>query len=379
MEVKSAEPYVTRMGFPEFGGLAALRRRRAPASFDIELTARCNLNCRHCYINLPAGDEAAEKKELPLAELEKTAGEAVSLGSVWCLMSGGEPLLRRDFFDIYMMLKKKGLLLSLFTNATLIREEHVRFLRQYPPRDIEVTVYGVTKETYEGITRVPGSYQAFMSGLDMLLGSGIPVRLKAMALRSNKDELEAIAEFCRERTSDFFRFDPFLNLRLDRDAARNAEIIAERLSPEEIVALEMADQERSEALISHCGDLVFTGHNEPGCRHLFRCGAGLRRFLVGWDGNYRICLPLVQPEFLYDLRRGSLTEAWERFTPKVLSREAQAPEFFEKCAACSIINLCMWCPGQAWLETGDMERPVEYFCRTAEARAAAIKNIDKTS
>ena len=97
-------------------------------------------------------------------------------------------------------------------------------------------MYGATQETYERVTRRPGSYAAFRRGLDLLLEGGVTVRLKAMALRSNAHELPAIARFCRERTKDYFRFDPLLHLRYDGDPRRNAEIRAERLSPEEIVA-----------------------------------------------------------------------------------------------------------------------------------------------
>lgn len=366
-------PYTSRESLPEFTGLAGLKRRGTPVTFDVELTARCNLNCRHCYINLPAGDRRAAKKELTAAELERIADEAVALGSVWCLLTGGEPLLRRDFFDVYLMLKKKGLLLSVFTNAAMLNEEHAAFFRQYPPRDIEVTVYGVTKETYEAVTRVPGSFAGFMKGLDLLLESGLNVRLKAVAMKSNHKELGAIADFCRSRTRDFFRFDPFLNLRLDGDAGRNAEIKAERLSPEEIVAVEEGDAERFAALKEHCGEFIFPGRTEPDCRHLFLCGAGSRSFVVGWDGLYRICLPLVHHEMVYDLRAGTLGEAWKAFTPRALTREARTRRFFEECAGCPITNLCMWCPAQAYLETGDLEGPVDYFCRVARAREASLK------
>jgi len=54
-------------------------------------------DCRHCYIGLPAGDQEARRKELSLAEIDRIAGEAVSLGALWCLVTGGEPLLREDF------------------------------------------------------------------------------------------------------------------------------------------------------------------------------------------------------------------------------------------------------------------------------------------
>ena len=142
-------------------------------SFDLEITARCNNNCRHCYINLSPGDSAAKSLELSPKEISDIANDAVKLGAIWCLITGGEPLLRPDFEEIYLLLKRKGLLLSVFTNATLINEKHIALFKKYPPRDIEVTVYGATKETYEGITRLPGSFDMFTRGLDLLVSSGI--------------------------------------------------------------------------------------------------------------------------------------------------------------------------------------------------------------
>ena len=146
-----------------------LMAKRAPLSFDIEITARCNMNCPHCYINLPAGDKEAQVSELTMAEILAIAREAAGMGAVWCLITGGEPLLRKDFSDIYMGLKCLGLLVAVFTNATLINEEHIALFKKYPPRDIEITVYGVTKETYEKVTRRPGSFKRFMNGLDALM------------------------------------------------------------------------------------------------------------------------------------------------------------------------------------------------------------------
>ena len=136
----------------------------------------------------------------------KIADQAVQMGALWCTITGGEPLLRNDFKDIYIGLKRKGLLITVFTNATLIKEDHIELFKKYPPRDIEVTVYGITRETYEAVTRQPGSFQAFTHGLNLLLQNIIKVRLKAMALRSNFKELPQIAQFCRERTKGLFPF-----------------------------------------------------------------------------------------------------------------------------------------------------------------------------
>ena len=217
-------------------------------SFDLEITARCNNDCSHCYINLPAGDRAAKERELTLAEISRIADEAIALGAFWVLLTGGEPLLREDFAEIYLMLKRKGLLVSVFTNATLIRPEHAELFRKYPPRDIEVSVYGATKETYEKVTHRPGSFDAFQRGLSLLTDSEVRFRLKAMAIRSTYHELPAISEFCRAHTKDYYRFDPLLHLRFDGNADRNRDIVAERLTPEEVVAVERADSERFGAL-----------------------------------------------------------------------------------------------------------------------------------
>jgi radical SAM protein with 4Fe4S-binding SPASM domain len=350
-----------------------MREKRALISFDLEITARCNNNCRHCYINLPAGDREAKKKELSLKEIQEIGKEAVSLGAVWCLITGGEPLLRDDFPDIYLSLKKKGLLISVFTNATLVTKEHIKLFKGYPPRDIEVSVYGVSKESYELVTRQAGSFAAFRQGLNLLLGSGLNVRLKAMALRSNLHEQPAIARFCRERTKGYFRFDPFLHLRYDKDPSKNAEIKAERLSPEEIIALEQSDPERFQALEKGCDKLIVPQFSHSSCNHLFHCGAGSDSFSLSYDGLFRLCPSLWHPDCVYDLSRGTLTEAWQGFIPQVRTMQSGRREFLETCRKCPFINLCMWCPAHASLETGELDAPVIYFCQVAHARAEALK------
>ena len=358
----------------EFSLWKKTRAKRIPFSFELDITARCNNDCRHCYINLPAGDRVAQDKELSFEEIKEIVDEAVSMGALWCLITGGEPLLREDFSSIYLHLKKKGLLVSVFTNATLMREEHVRLFQKYPPRELETSVYGVTQETYERVTRIAGSYVAFMRGLALLLESGIKVRLKAMALRSNLHEMPEIARFCRERTRDYFRLDPFLHSRYDRNQERNEVIRSERLSPEEIAALERSDPERLEALQKSCGRMIASDSSFPDCNHLFNCGAGNDNFNLSYDGLLRLCPSLWHPDCVYDLKRGNLKEAWLSFIPQVREMRSKRRDFLDKCLGCSIVNLCMWCPAYAHLETGAMDTPVDYFCRVAHARTELFGN-----
>jgi radical SAM protein with 4Fe4S-binding SPASM domain len=351
-----------------------MENKRAVFSFDLELTARCNNDCRHCYINLPANDKAAQSKELSLAEIGDIADQAVDLGAMWCLLTGGEPLLRQDFAEIYMLMKRKGLLVSVFTNATLVRPEHIALFKQFPPRDIEVTIYGASKETYECVTRRPGSYAAFVRGLDTLFDAGVRVRLKAMALRSNLEDMEAIAAFGRLRTKDYYRFDPQLHLRYDGNPLRNAEIRQERLTPEEIVRLELADEKRFGALEKDKDTLISEEFTHRGCDHLFHCGAGNGSFNVGYDGTFRLCPDLWAPGTTVNLRQTSLREAWETLIPRVRDLRSQDAEYLNTCVKCPINNLCMHCAARAYLETGLMDGATPYFCAVAHARAESLQS-----
>jgi len=363
---------VSSIRLPYFALWEKIGEKRIPFSFELEVTARCNNNCRHCYINLPPGDETALRDELTLDEIGNIADQAVSLGTLWCVITGGEPLLRKDFIELYRLLKSKGLLVSVFTNACLVTDKHVELFRNYPPRDIEITVYGVSEETYEKVTGIPGSYAAFRRGLTLLLEGGIKVDLKTMALRSNVHELPAIARFCRERTKNFFRFDPMLHLRYDGNAERNDEIRAERLSAEEILALDEADPKRSVALEKKCSTREIAISSQDLTDRLFQCSAGSNSFAVSYNGLFHPCSSLRHPDCLFDLRRGSLAEAWFDFTPRTLAQTTTSSGFLEKCRLCPLMNLCQWCPAHAYLECGRMDEWCEYFCRTAHARARAF-------
>ena len=371
--------FVVRRPLAEFALWEKMSAGRAVFSFDLEATARCNLDCRHCYINVPAGDRAAKKRELSVDEIGRIGAEAAARGAVWCLITGGEPLLRKDFFDLYQALLSKGLLLSLFTNATLVTDEHIRFFKKFPPRDIEVTVYGVTRETYERVTRTPGSFAAFERGLDRLLGSGVTIRLKAMALRSNKHEIAAIGDFCRAQDQGLLPLRPAAPSPLRPGRGPEHDDPGRKAQPE---GGRPAGADRPGALRRLDGRPAATSSRprpRPGrvsrrCRHIFRCGVGRRSFVIGPEGLLRPCLSLHHPDFLFDLRKGSLADAWARFLPEALSRESDRPEYAEKCGKCPVVNLCLWCPAHAYLETGELDLPVEDFCRVAEARAEGLKS-----
>ncbi len=212
-------------------------------------------------------------------------------------------------------------------------------------------------------------------GINLLQKENVPFILKAMALRSNMGELEATKDFCKPITKDRFRFDPFLHLRLRPNSKRNRQIKNERLSPEEIVSLELADNERKNGLLKKICEEKKIGQEMAHFEdddHLFYCGAGKTSFTIDPYGFFKLCSSLSHPDCVYDLRKGSLKEAWEKFVPQVRGMRTENEECRKRCLGCPLINLCMWCPATAYLECKKLDQHIEDFCRLAHARAEAL-------
>jgi radical SAM protein with 4Fe4S-binding SPASM domain len=332
--------------------------KRIPINGSIELTFRCNLRCVHCYCNLPANDSDAIEKELKTEELFHILDQFAEAGCLWLLITGGEPLLRKDFLEIYTYAKKKGFIITLFTNGTLMTPAIVAHLAQWPPHKVEITFYGATKETYERITGIPGSFERCKRGISLLLERDIPLELKTMVMTLNHDDVYQIKEYAEELGVKF-RFDPVLNPRLDGSKGP----CHFRLSPEEVFELDLADEKRIQEWREFCKTFVGLNKSES----LFNCGAGVSSFHMDPYGQMSPCEMARFQE--YNLRRGSFEEGWFEWMPEFLKLR---PKGDYACARCDLISLCGQCPGWGWLEHGDPEVPVEYLCRIAHLRAQAF-------
>jgi len=233
-------PYIPTIKYSEFGKRLKEQTegRRVPLSGSIEVTARCNLRCVHCYINEPVADNQVRNRELSKQELYSILDQITDEGCLWLLLTGGEPFVRPDFLDIYTYAKKKGMLITLFTNGTTITPRIADYLAEWRPSSIEITLYGFSKETYEKVTGVRGSYEQCMRGIDFLMERKLPLTLKSTILTLNKTEIWDIKRYAESLGVDF-RFDPVLNLRLDGQIGPEEY----RIHPEEIVALELEDEE----------------------------------------------------------------------------------------------------------------------------------------
>lgn len=332
---------------------------RVPVNGTIEITNRCPLNCAHCYNNLPMNDHGARSNELTTADHKRILDELAALGSLWICYSGGEIFARHDFLEIYQYAKEQGFLVTLFTNGTMITERIADFLVEYPPFAIEITLYGRTKATYEALTGIPGSYEKCLRGIELLRERGLPLKLKTVAVTINKHEVLAMRRFSQELGLDF-KFDPMINPRIDCSASP----LAVRLSPVDVVALDLEDPERVSEWRRLATNHAPPPHPEGEEIQLYDCGGGVNSFAIDPYGALTICV--LSHVDKYDLKNGTVAEGWNSFLLKVRTRRATR---MTKCTSCALKSLCGSCAANGELENGDAEAPVDYLCRTAHLRA----------
>ncbi len=326
---------------------------RQPANGTFELTERCNLSCRMCYVRHPASDAARRSRELPPAAWLNLARQAVENGMVFLLLTGGEVFLRPDFFEIYTPLTRLGLILTLFTNGTLITDSIAARLAEAPPSRTEITLYGATAETYEAVTGVLGSYARCCAGIEALIKHRVPLGLKSTLTRRNVSELEAMRQMAHDWGLPFFG-SWLITKRRDGSSSAVEEC---RMSPADCVALESADRasasEWTEAALRE-SSLGIDGN--------FYCQAGKAAFVVNPYGEMNACIDLTQTA-ARPLDIG-FRAAWEQVQHFVDS----APPLDSACRACDIRAFCPRCPAWSMLETGTLNKPVPYLCEIARAR-----------
>jgi len=328
-------------------------KQRQPVNGTFELTKRCNLACRMCYVRHDASDKAQRSWELSAHDWLALAREAMDKGMVFLLLTGGEVFLRPDFFEIYEPLSRMGLVLTLFTNGTLITEPIAARLAQAPPSRTEITLYGATTATYEAVTGVLGSFARCCAGIEALIKYRVPLGLKTTITRQNVGELETM----RQMAHDWgLPFSASWLLSRRNDGAPSG-VIECRLPALECISLEATDQ-ASAIELSEVALRDPAIHNDEN----FYCLAGKAAFVINPAGEMNVCLDLSSPAAKV-LELG-FADAWAKAQAFV----DNAPQPTPTCLACKARAYCPRCPAWSLLETGTLTDPVPYLCEIAAAR-----------
>ena len=324
-----------------------------PLAGNFELTARCNFRCKMCYVHRdtsPAGELSAQQ----WIELGRQSAQR---GMVFLLLTGGEPLLRRDFREIYTGLKKLGLLLSINTNGYLLDGDMIDFLKKDPPLRINVSLYGGSNEDYEALCGIP-AFDRVAEHIRMAKAAGLQVRLNSTITPYNAGAVESIHRFARENglhvkgTSYMF---PPVRVNGCQYGQAPHRFTAEAAAEHMLLWREqtVTPEQLSASCIPWNGDEedITCGRGEP-----MHCRAGKTAFWITWDGRMLPCG--MFPGEGFSLAELGFDGAWEG-----LRTACAAIRMPAACTDCRWRAVCPACAASCLTETGGFDRPPEYICR----------------
>ena len=281
------------------------------------------------------------------------------------LLTGGEAVLYKDFKKLYLELRKMGLFISINTNGTMFTDEWFRFFDQYPPAQLNVTLYGGSNETYARLCRNPRGFDQVRSNIDKMLEHHFRVHLNVTLTKQNAEDMEAIYAFGRERGltvhGNTYCFPP-----VRKEGVENPE--QSRFTPREAAEARirlnwygMNDQNRfrqwANQIHTDMEHAERPGEDECGKIEGERvlCAAGRANFWITWDGRMLPCGMI--PNMKVSMKDHEFDEAWAEIV-----RETKKITLTPECAVCPKKSLCLPCAAKIMSETGSYSGKSDYLC-----------------
>ena len=264
--------------------------KRIPLIGHFELTPRCTLNCRMCYVHL---DKSTKQFiELKTEEWLSLFDQAIDAGMMYATLSGGECFLRDDFRAIYEYLQSRGVVVSVMTNGTLIDEEKVTWLARRPPKLIQLSVYGSSPVGYARVTGVAEAFKRVDKAIDLLLETNISLRLAVTYSKQMIPDFEATLNYCNSKKGGITGVSPYL-VEAREDTSRFSKNYMPSL--DEQIALYRIMQK----VMRTTGNVYFA--DEVKCVESLHnnidflpeqgtiCAAGINKFSIAWNGKMTPC------------------------------------------------------------------------------------------
>ncbi len=335
-----------------------------PLKGSIDFTYRCNNNCRHCWLRMPL-DAEEKNSELSFSEMRKLIDDAKQMGCREWSISGGEPMLRPDFAEIFDYITGNCNSYSINTNGTLITPKIARLLKKKGVKMI--ALYGATAGVHDYITRNPGSFELTMRGFRYLREAGANFIVQLVPMKDNYSQFNDMVKLAESLSRHYRVGAAWLYLSACGSAEKNKEIMRQRLLPKEVVELDKPDLSYEE----------WMQKENPACRnanengYLFAsCINSKHDFHIDPCGQMTFCCFIKEPRLRYDLRKGSFKECWEKFIPSLANKVRVTKEYRQNCGSCEFRKDCRWCPVYAYLEHRRFSARVDYLCAVAKETRA---------
>lgn len=337
------------------------KQQNIPMDGSLELLPLCNMNCDMCYVRLSRQEMEQQGRMRSGEEWLSLGRQLVDAGTLFLLLTGGEPLMHPDFKEIYLGLKKMGLFLTVNTNGTLIDEAWADFFAKNKPRRINITLYGADEEAYSTLCHYRGGFEKVMRAVRLLRQRDVDVKLAGSIAQKNVDDFNRMTAIAKELDVPL-HIDPYMmpasrerckpfdqqsRLLPEEAAAACISYVKGYLSPEGFAQYRDSRLEKIDA---------YEEEEEAPCAP--GCAAGRSSFTINWQGQMRPCV--VSSEPAADVFEMGFAAAWEK-----VGQEFRQIRFCSKCSNCRLRPVCRTCALACLLETGDYLGTPNYLCRYA--------------
>ena len=322
-------------------------RENIPYAVQMELTCKCNLRCRHCFMVNETGVELSTEDVIGIID------QLALMGTFYLALTGGEIFIRDDLFEIARYAQRKGFFLTFMTNGTLIIPERMEEIRRLKPIKFEISLYGATAKTHDYVTQVEGSFDRTIAAIKELIAQGIEVTVKTVLMNLNIHESGNIKALC-EQLGASHRISPGI-----------APMKNGSLDP---MQYNLSFKDMGRYFSAHDFDLSYLlEKREKDPAHRFSCKAGKAACSISPSGIVYPCMMMPLP--VGDLREKSFKEIWHTEPSEELRRlRTLTSADLPTCSNCDLAPFCIRCPGVVYLETGDLVGASPSACRYAQWR-----------
>ncbi|MCM1170588.1 MAG: radical SAM protein [Clostridium sp.] len=356
MEEINEKLYLDLMDFNETKRNEWMKERK-PYAVLFELTARCNMNCIHCYLqNNHVSEQLSYREVIDIIDL------LYDIGILFITFTGGEILTRDDFPDIYIYAKKKGFLVELFSNGYLFDDNIIDILKEYPPLLVDISIYGSNEKTYKKITGIDGAFKKVILNCEKLKKIGVRVSLKSPIILPTLEELDAMKKLAERLDIPFvYTFD--ICATIDKDeCTRQLQVPMDFALKneflnyyEQIQSLERVELENDKRRKKEIKELIENNK-------VYACNVALNSFVIDYKGNICPCMKLRHKG--EKLNRETFDLIWDKF--KYFSQKKATDTYV--CKGCEARYYCDVCPAEMdFLYGNDEIRPFN-VCKIANIR-----------
>jgi AdoMet-dependent heme synthase len=330
-----------------------------PLSVHLDITYRCNERCIHCYLD---HDDHGEMSTEELRDLLTQLAEA---GVLFLTLSGGEVLMRRDFFAILEEARRLQFNVKVKTNGVMIHETEAARMRDLGVEQVQISVYSHRPEVHDAITKLPGSLQRTIRAIRFLKAQGLRVTIANVLMAGNLSDSLAVMKMARE-LGVFYTLDPTITPKMDGDTS----ILTLRISGPELKQI-FNNPELVGDVEEFCAPPVAPGED---VMEGFPCSAAHTACYISPYGDVFPCVQFPLPSG--NVRGQKFRDIWSH-SPQLKEVRSIRAKDLPTCSNCAHVGTCTRCPGLAYME-GNMRGPSSADCEKSFQRTG-IASADMRS